>query len=147
MAYESYNPNFGYASGLGSTSQGQQPIQQPTYQPQENTFSSAGEITSQVGQGTPNPTMNPYIEGGKMGMQAIGMGLDFYGKYQARQDAKQQHAEAVKRWEDAKAVEEIDRAREQQRQGRQEAYFAGDYSQGLEDRFAGSYGGYQQGGQ
>jgi hypothetical protein len=92
-------------------------------------------------------TGNPVGMGVGAAFKVGSVGLDAYGKYQEREDAKNRYDDAMAAWREEKRIETEDRGREALRQERQEGYFGADYSQNLEDRFAGGYGGYRQGGQ
>lgn len=137
------------AGGVGPY---QSQLQQPSYgnYATTSTASDIGGSVSNVGEGVTTAgadTGNPYLAGGGLALQAVGTGLDFYGKYQARDEADRRYKDAMAQYQEQLRVEQEDRAREAQRQQRQENYFGADYSQQLEDRFAGQYGGYRQGGQ
>jgi len=108
-------------------------------------YSDAGGVANQAGDAA-IASGNPYAAMAGTGAKIIGTGLDIYGKYQQREEADIRHKEALRQYKLDKEQENIDRAREQERLQRQENYFGGEYSQGLEDRFAGSYGGYRQAG-
>jgi len=140
-----YNPNL-YNEGVFAT-QGYNPNQAIS-----GDFSSAYQTPSFAPQATGGAPA-PEAPGGPgmdyMGMagtaaQVGGMALDAYGKYQDREEAKARYNDAMDEYKRQQRVEEKDRLREGQRQQRQENYFGADYSQNLEDRFAGSYGGYRQ---
>jgi len=137
-----YQPQSGAISGSYGS------YQAPSYPVQGSGsggggFETAGS-TLNAGGDAAMASGNPYVKAGGMVTKAIGAGFDMYGKYQAREDAKKQHEEALARYNEEKRIEAEDRAREQNRQDRQEAYSGGQYSQNLEDRFAGGYGGYRQ---
>jgi len=150
---QNYNPNL-YNTGAFET----QPYQpqsgaisgsyQPTSYPSTGGGGGGGAETAgsilNTGGDAAMMSGNPYAMAAGAGAKAAGMGLDFYGKYEAREDARREHEEALKRYNEAKRIEAEDRAREQNRQNRQEAYVGGQYSQDLEDRFSSGYGGYRQ---
>lgn len=120
--------------------------QPPSYQAQGSTVGDVGGALDQAGNAA-IATGNPYAMIGGAVAKTAGTGLQVYGKYQAREDAKRREEEAMAAYREQLRIEQEDRQREIARQGRQEDYFGADYSAGLEDRFAGSYGGYRQGGQ
>ena len=91
----------------------------------------------------PGP-QQPWIAGGNMAIKGIGTIAGIYGKYQDRQEAKKRYEASMIEYKRLQQVEAQDREREERRQERQEGYFASDFAQGLEDRFAGAYGGYRQ---
>ena len=147
-----YNPNL-YNTGVFKAQGYQSPnqdisgaYQTPSYPQSSSGLQDAGSVVS-AGGDEAMATGNPYAMIGGAAAKGVGTALDFYGKYEAREQARRDQDEAMARYNEAKRVEEEDRQREIQRQGRQEGYFGGDYAQGLEDRFSGSYGGYRQGGQ
>lgn len=121
-------------------------LQAPSYQPQTSGYQDTSQALNAGGDAGVS-SGNPYAAYAGMGLKAIGTGFDIYGKYQAREDARAEQDRAMREYEKMKLIEQQDRNRELERQQRQESYFGAEYSQGLEDRFAGSYGGYRQGGQ
>jgi len=123
----------------------QQPAAPPQYNPTGDVLGAGGDTLGEASK-IPGP-QQPYLATASALTSIVGTGFDIYGKYQQRQQAQQQYQDAVREWERQRIIEEEDRQREIMRQQRQEAYFGGQYSQGLEDRFAGAYGGYRQGGQ
>lgn len=139
-----YNPNL-YNTGVFETQpyQPQSNAISGSYQPTSYTSPDAGSGLNAAGDNAMS-SGNPYVMAGGVAAKAIGTGLDFYGKYEAREEARRAHEEALSRYNEEKRIEAEDRAREQNRQNRQEAYVGGEYSQDLEDRFSGSYGGYRQ---
>lgn len=173
MAYEDIYSNpmgFGTSGNQGTMSMeygGYQPdvgssFQQPSYQssappldyggnlnyPQygggeQSNFSTAGGLMGTAGTAA-TMTGNPYAMAGGLALKGLGQVSSIYGKYRERQESRKRYEEALAMWEEDRKKQEEDRQREIQRAQRQENVFGSQFSQGLEDRFAGAYGGYRQ---
>jgi hypothetical protein len=88
---------------------------------------------------------NPYgmIAGGVA--KVASKGLDMYGKYKEREEAKKRYKAALKAWEEAETERKQRQAMEDRRAERKEAYFAGNYAQDLmTDYLGGQYTGQRQ---
>ena len=144
-----YQPNVSMADYAGGASGGTGVLtDSPTtaaYQSQASqmggSMNTAGDAVGQAAM-IPGP-QQPFVAGASLGLKTAGSVADIYGKYVEREEAKQRYETQLKLAQQVEKERKEALATEKARQSRQEGYFASDFSQGLEDRLAGSYGGYR----
>jgi len=118
----------------------QAPTLQDTYQ-----GSATGDALNTAGSGA-IATGNPYGMVAGLALKGIGKGMDIYGKYKAREEARERYEQELELYKIAQAQEAADRASDARRLDRQEGYFGADYARALGSELAGQYSGVRQGG-
>lgn len=144
--------DFGQPTGYGQYGEGAAGVgeyttpQAPAFGPYEGggpgqAVSGAGDVLGAASL-IPGP-QQPWIAGGALALKGVGTVASLYGKYQDRQEARRRYQQQLDIWKQSEAERQQDKALEARRRERQEGYFAGQYSQELQDRLAGAYGGYR----